>query len=125
MDDLFALGLPHVIPTLPPADVPSSLPPANVHDSDNGNDLFRQVLTQAANAPFFGGGTDALHPIDAARLKTKTLAEIKKQKLAKKAMRNTVVKPTGQGTQAQMKAAAQLRRKTPGGSLETTLRSKR
>ena len=112
-DDMFALALPvarHT--TVATASVPAPKATKDLHDDD----LFANVLAQASAASVSG---DRVHPIDAARKHYKSLQEIKKQKLERKAARNTVV----HATEVQIQAAAKARRKTVGGSLEATLKA--
>lgn len=117
-DDFFALAIPATAHTETAAVLETAArSSALVHGEDDN--LFSQVLAQAASAAYEGGGR--AHPIDAARRKTKTLQEIKKAKLERKAERNTVVHTT----EAQINAVAKARRKTVGGSMEATLKSVR
>ena len=107
MDDMFALGLPIQTTTPAPAaagkagrssiaqqfrdlEAAAEKHVPTVKAADD-SDLFRQILSRATEV----SRTSApIHKIDASRLQTKSLLQIKKQRLEKKASRNTVPKAT-------------------------------
>ena len=105
MDDMFALGLPIQTTTPAPAgkagrssivqqfrdlEAAAEKHVPTVKAADD-SDLFRQILSRATEV----SRTSApIHKIDASRLQTKSLLQIKKQRLERKASRNTVHKAT-------------------------------
>lgn len=140
-DDLFSLGIPlsagssTAVKASPAAASEPSLSPleqiqqlelaadaaaatsANEHDGDELS--LRAVLNRAKDGRAAG---PLLHPIDATRRAAKSAAQIKQQRLERKAQRNSALKHgSGTRTEASIHVAFKQRQKAAGGSLQATL----
>ena len=81
----------------------------------------RAVLNRAK---YGAAARPLLHPIDACRAHTKSIMQIKQQRLERKAERNSALKHgSGTRTAASVHVAFKKRKKTAGGSLQATLES--